>query len=76
MHQITPGISRQSLREDIPPGNVPPPYRRVPGKQYIFRDADPKYVAQDKGAKRCHYRGVGKVGPLNVESTGRCKSLV
>ena len=48
MHQITPGISRQSLREDIPPGNVAPPYRRVPGKQYIFRDADPKYVAQDK----------------------------
>ena len=42
------GIARQSMREDIPPGNVPPTYRRVPGKQYIFRDADPKYVAQDK----------------------------
>jgi ABC-type Fe3+ transport system substrate-binding protein len=48
IHQITPGIARQSMREDIPVGNVPPPYRRAPGKQYIFRDADPKYVAQDK----------------------------
>ncbi len=48
IHQVTPGISRQSMREDIPPGNVPPTYRRVSGKQYIFRDADPKYVAQDK----------------------------
>jgi iron(III) transport system substrate-binding protein len=48
MHQITPGISRQSMREDIPIGNVPAASRRVAGKQYIFRDADPKYVAQDK----------------------------
>jgi ABC-type Fe3+ transport system substrate-binding protein len=48
IHQVTPGISRQSMREDIAPGNVPPAYRRVSGKQYVFRDADPKYVAQDK----------------------------
>jgi iron(III) transport system substrate-binding protein len=48
MHEIMPGIARQSMREDIAPGNVPPTYRRVSGKQYIFRDADPKYVAQDK----------------------------
>jgi ABC-type Fe3+ transport system substrate-binding protein len=48
VHQVTPGIERQSLREDIPFGNVPPQYRRVPGKKYIFRDADPKYVAQDE----------------------------
>lgn len=48
IHQITPAIARQSMREDIPPGNVAPKDRRTPGKQYIFRDADPKYVAQDK----------------------------
>jgi iron(III) transport system substrate-binding protein len=48
IHQITPGIERESLREDIPFGNVAPKYRRAPGKKYIFRDADPKYVAQDK----------------------------
>jgi iron(III) transport system substrate-binding protein len=48
IHQIMPGIARQSMREDIPPGNVAPPYRRVAGKQYIFRDADAKYIAQDK----------------------------
>ena len=48
IHQIEPGIERQSLREDIPSGNVPKKYLRIAGKKYIFRDADPKYVAQDK----------------------------
>ena len=48
MHQIEPGIRRQSLREDISLGNVPKQYLRSAGKKYIFRDADPKYVAQDK----------------------------
>jgi iron(III) transport system substrate-binding protein len=48
IHQVTPSIARQSMREDIPFGNLEPKERRVPGKQYIFRDADPKYVAQDK----------------------------
>jgi iron(III) transport system substrate-binding protein len=48
IHQIMPPIARQSLREDIPPGNVAPKDRRISGRQYIFRDADPKYVAQDK----------------------------
>ena len=36
------------MREDIPIGNIEPKERRVPGRQYIFRDAYPKYVAQDK----------------------------
>lgn len=48
VHELKPGITRQSLREDIPFGNVAPKDRRVPGRKYIFRDADPKYVAQDK----------------------------
>ena len=48
IHQITPGITRQSLREDIPFGNVTPKNRRAPGRKYIFRDADPKFLAQDK----------------------------
>jgi ABC-type Fe3+ transport system substrate-binding protein len=48
IHQVTPSIARQSLREDIPVGNIEPHERRVPGRKYIFRDADPKYVAQDK----------------------------
>jgi hypothetical protein len=48
MHQIEPAIERQSVREDVPFGNVARNYRRVPGKKYIFRDADRKYTAQDK----------------------------
>jgi iron(III) transport system substrate-binding protein len=48
IHQVMPPIARQSMREDISFGNVAPKDRRVPGRQYIFRDADPKYVAQDK----------------------------
>ncbi|HEY6365712.1 MAG TPA: ABC transporter substrate-binding protein [Candidatus Binatia bacterium] len=48
IHQVTPSIARQSMREDIPFGNIEAKERRVPGRQYIFRDADPKYVAQDK----------------------------
>ena len=48
VHQIEPGIERQSLREDIPIGNVPPRYRRVRGRSYVFRDAEAKLVAQDK----------------------------
>ena len=48
VHQIEPTIRRQSLREDIPFGNVARNSRRASGKKYIFRDADPKYIAQDK----------------------------
>ncbi len=48
IHQLKPGIERQSLREDIPSGNVAPKYRRVAGKKYLFRDAESKFVAQDK----------------------------
>ena len=48
IHQLKPGIERQSLREDIPSGNVAEQYRRVPGHTYIFRDAERKYIAQDK----------------------------
>jgi iron(III) transport system substrate-binding protein len=47
MHELKPAIDRQSLREDIPAGNLEARHRRVPGRKYIFRDADPKYVAQD-----------------------------
>ena len=48
VHQVEPAIRRQSLREDIPFGNVAPKYRRVSGRKYIFRDAESKFVAQDK----------------------------
>ena len=48
IHQLKPGIERQSLREDIPSGNVAAKYLRVPGRKYIFRDAELKYIAQDK----------------------------
>ena len=48
IHQVEPAITRQSLREDIPPGNVAPKDRRAPGRKYIFRDAEPEFVAQDK----------------------------
>ncbi len=48
IHQVEPGIRRQSLREDIPFGNVAAKYRRVAGRKYIFMDAEKKFVAQDK----------------------------
>lgn len=48
VHQVEPAITRQSMREDIPFGNVASKDRRIPGKEYIFRDADAKFVAQDK----------------------------
>jgi iron(III) transport system substrate-binding protein len=48
VHQVEPEITRQSTREDIPLGNVAPKDRRAPGRKYIFRDAEPKFVAQDK----------------------------
>ena len=48
VHQVEPAIRRQSTREDIPFGNVAAKDRRVPGRKYIFRDAESKFVAQDK----------------------------
>lgn len=35
--------SDQSLREDVGPGNVKPEYRRQPGIDYSFYDAEPKF---------------------------------
>ncbi len=40
-----------SLREDgIPPGKTLPETRRQSGQQYLYIDADPKYLAQKKSA--------------------------
>ena len=36
----------QSLREDIPPGNINPSYLRQPGLEYQFSDADPVLLAR------------------------------
>ncbi|MCH7654734.1 MAG: extracellular solute-binding protein [Chloroflexi bacterium] len=36
----------QSLREDIPPGNINPSYLRQPGLEYQFPDADPVLLAR------------------------------
>ena len=60
IHQVTPSIARQSMREDIPFGNIEPKERRVPGRQYIFRDADPKYAAQDKEQRDADRGGMEK----------------
>ena len=51
LHEIKPARPYTSLREDIPPGNTETDYRRVPGKQYSFRDFDANYLAQENTAR-------------------------
>jgi hypothetical protein len=56
-----PPQAQTSLREDnIPPGNTPKVYRRVPGKNYWFRDFDDTYIAREKEARKfilANYQG-------------------
>jgi iron(III) transport system substrate-binding protein len=47
VHNVEPRIQRQSLREDIPLGNVTADSIREPGRDYLFRDADPDIAAND-----------------------------
>lgn len=51
-HTMIPNIDRSSLRNDIPLGEVVPDQRRVPGKEYAFPDADPKFGARQQEAQK------------------------
>lgn len=46
VHAINPPRAYTSLREDIPPLNTAEHYRRIPGKQYWFRDFDKEYLSK------------------------------
>ena len=41
IHKMVPDLERQSLREDIPLGNVVAGWERRPGVDYFFTTADP-----------------------------------
>lgn len=41
-HTLIPNIDRESLRTDIPFGEVVAQHRWAPGKEYAFPDADPR----------------------------------
>ena len=51
VHNVEPRIERQSLREDIPMGNVTADSIREPGRDYLFRDADPDIAANDSNQR-------------------------
>lgn len=48
IHETIPNLSRSSLRNDIPFGNVTKENRRKPGKEYLYPDADPKSGQRNK----------------------------
>ena len=52
INAIEPGITRVSLRNDVPLGNVDPSYARTPGKNYVFRDGDPRYSGEEQEIAR------------------------
>lgn len=47
-HTMVPAIDRQSLRTDVPIGEVVADQRREPGKEYAFPDADPGMGAKQE----------------------------
>src|SRR6266481_3768088 len=51
-HTMIPNIDRSSLRNDVPFGEVLPEQRRVPGVEYGFPDADPKFAARQEEAQK------------------------
>jgi len=60
VHAVKPPRRYTSLREDIPPLNTAEINRRVPGKDYTFRDFDEKYLKEEKAARDfiiAHYQG-------------------
>jgi iron(III) transport system substrate-binding protein len=51
-HTAIPAIDRQSLRTDIPIGEVVSEQQRAPGKEYAFPDADPAMGAKQEEAQK------------------------
>jgi ABC-type Fe3+ transport system substrate-binding protein len=51
-HTLIPAIDRQSLRTDIPIGEVVSEQQRVPGKEYAFPDADPGMGAKQEETQK------------------------
>ncbi|MGE0652893.1 MAG: ABC transporter substrate-binding protein [Alphaproteobacteria bacterium] len=48
VHTTIPNLSVSSLRNDVPFGQVIEEQRRVPGKKYLYPDADPESGARNK----------------------------
>ncbi len=55
-HTLIPNLDRSSLRNDIPPGEVVAEQRRVPGVEYAFPDADPKFSGRQEEAQKWVYK--------------------
>jgi len=51
-HTMIPNLSRSSLRNDIPLGEVMPEHRRNPGVKYLFPDTDPGFAARQEAAQK------------------------
>jgi iron(III) transport system substrate-binding protein len=51
-HTLVPAIDRQSLRTDVPIGEVVADQRREAGKEYAFPDADPGMGAKQEEAQK------------------------
>jgi iron(III) transport system substrate-binding protein len=50
-HMTKPPRRYTSLRNDLPPGNTDPVHRRIPGRDYTFRDFDEHYRKNQKAAR-------------------------
>lgn len=80
VHMSKPSRPYTSLREDVAPGNTSEIYRRVPGKEYWFRDFDTGYLDREKQARKfiiATYQGPKDVDAVHsgkvvaVERAGR-----
>jgi iron(III) transport system substrate-binding protein len=71
VHETMPPRRYTSLREDVPPGKTQEISRRIPGKEYAFRDFDPEYRAKEKEARAfiiANYGGPKKKAIVEVHS--------
>ncbi|MGE0652854.1 MAG: ABC transporter substrate-binding protein [Alphaproteobacteria bacterium] len=71
VHETKPPVRYTSLREDVPPGNTMEVSRRIPGKDYDFRDFNTEYRAKEKEARTfiiANYGGPKKKAIVEVHS--------
>ena len=52
IHKTIPNLSRSSLRNDVPVGQVIKDHIRKPGKKYLYPDADPQSGARNKEVQK------------------------
>ena len=67
-HTMIPNIDRSSLRNDIPFGEVVPEQRRVPGVEYGFPDADPKFCGAPGRSAKMDFKNLGVEAKINDRS--------